>query len=618
MYDICTCLWYAVKVFEHCCMNLGGVHLDPGLFFLVFGIACLSTWRVSLAPYLVIAGALFPIQLRMSTDVPVLVGVLAGLGFRKCCHNDSLASYFPPLNRLWPFILFGVSIIVAAASAQAIHSPTEWKGIAFDSFWFLVRVCAVVLSIYWLPTGDGYAMLGRPLALGTTILALMRLGQQLQIAVFDRFADLVPLISDYRVPTNYNIFAALIVVALAFAAGDLLGGANRAVSRSYWAMVPLLIWSLSTTLSRAGILAGFLVLGLSTLVNRGYRSRLTGVGLMITLVATAWWNGGIKAKPFIQAKGLPPSVADTLALADQGRPLSWRSAITTANTGVEQEIRVPEAGLVPPELHLYAKRGSGSGPYTVRVWLDKSIVYTADATVFDPNFFRWERIPLPPESLANKFQVLVRIDMSGRVDARENYIEVAGFDVANASYTSRWFNGFKSFSEDLSSDNGIQKGIYGILLGNQHVQGTPVRYADAEQQLDRSISERFILWNTALCIFQQHPWLGSGFYSFRLLAEECTQGIVFNTYANAHNTYLQILADLGLLGAFAYITLLSVCLYRMSGWGSDQGWRWAGIGALGSLILISLAHVWMADVRYYIPAFLLMSWAGLSKTNSSS
>lgn len=64
-----------------------------------------------------------------------------------------------------------------------------------------------------------------------------------------------------------------------------------------------------------------------------------------------------------------------------------------------------------------------------------------------------------------------------------------------------------------------------------------------------SLRERESLVNAAVTVIQAHPFVGVGVGNFRVVAEELTSGAVFKI---AHNSYLTILAEQGLLGAISH------------------------------------------------------------------
>lgn len=73
---------------------------------------------------------------------------------------------------------------------------------------------------------------------------------------------------------------------------------------------------------------------------------------------------------------------------------------------------------------------------------------------------------------------------------------------------------------------------------------------DIENLEDGSNQLRFHIWDVGLQIFQSSPWIGRGANSIRIL------GPAFGARVNlmAHNTFIEILADYGMIGLFLWIS----------------------------------------------------------------
>jgi O-antigen ligase len=78
---------------------------------------------------------------------------------------------------------------------------------------------------------------------------------------------------------------------------------------------------------------------------------------------------------------------------------------------------------------------------------------------------------------------------------------------------------------------------------------------------DGASEERIAMWNLAIELFLQHPIVGIGFYGFRYqYAENLFRSFHSNTvqnqqymYLNAHNVYLQVLCENGIVGFSIYL-----------------------------------------------------------------
>jgi O-antigen ligase len=101
-----------------------------------------------------------------------------------------------------------------------------------------------------------------------------------------------------------------------------------------------------------------------------------------------------------------------------------------------------------------------------------------------------------------------------------------------------------------------------------------------------AVLERMAHWQSALAMWTDHPWLGVGIGNY---------GVVYTHYAlplwafplgHAHNYYLNIAAEAGVLGLLAYLLLWGTAwlyAWRVARRSSRlSGWHWAiALGVLG-------------------------------------
>ena len=69
-----------------------------------------------------------------------------------------------------------------------------------------------------------------------------------------------------------------------------------------------------------------------------------------------------------------------------------------------------------------------------------------------------------------------------------------------------------------------------------------------------SLTNRFLLWNRGLSLFTQYPLLGSGASGYRHF------GTTINWVVHPHNTYLQVISELGLIGIAIFVIAYSSAL----------------------------------------------------------
>jgi putative inorganic carbon (HCO3(-)) transporter len=123
--------------------------------------------------------------------------------------------------------------------------------------------------------------------------------------------------------------------------------------------------------------------------------------------------------------------------------------------------------------------------------------------------------------------------------------------------------------------------------------------------------ERLAHWQSALAMWRDHPWLGVGFGNY---------GTAYSQYAlakwpvalgHAHNYYLNIAAETGLLGLIAYLLLWGLAFWRV--WHifrntRDRTARALALGALGMLVHISVHNVvdnlWVHNMYIHVAIVL--------------
>ncbi len=125
---------------------------------------------------------------------------------------------------------------------------------------------------------------------------------------------------------------------------------------------------------------------------------------------------------------------------------------------------------------------------------------------------------------------------------------------------------------------------------------------------DSSNTYRHYLWSTAVNIFKENPVLGAGLgsYGFYLPSHSTAAGYLVS---HAHNIYLQILAETGLVGFIAFFgyilgtMYISFKLYRYS---SCQQTRSLALGTMASIVGL-LIHG-SVDATLYLPQLSIFLW----------
>jgi putative inorganic carbon (HCO3(-)) transporter len=88
------------------------------------------------------------------------------------------------------------------------------------------------------------------------------------------------------------------------------------------------------------------------------------------------------------------------------------------------------------------------------------------------------------------------------------------------------------------------------------VDVTAVQVTDANW----AVIERMAHWQAALGMFTDHPWLGVGIGNYPLAYPQYALGRWQDPLGHAHNYYLNIAAEAGLLGLGAYLLLFGACM----------------------------------------------------------
>jgi O-antigen ligase len=126
---------------------------------------------------------------------------------------------------------------------------------------------------------------------------------------------------------------------------------------------------------------------------------------------------------------------------------------------------------------------------------------------------------------------------------------------------------------------------------------------------------RLPIWEDSLHLFAAYPLFGSGLNSFLPGLLRYQTSAVNLAWANAHNDYLQLLAELGIVGFLIPAVLVSAIGIRATqaaGWNENRETRLLALGCLGGLAAILIHSV--ADFNLRVPAnAMVLAWiCGLS------
>jgi O-antigen ligase len=140
----------------------------------------------------------------------------------------------------------------------------------------------------------------------------------------------------------------------------------------------------------------------------------------------------------------------------------------------------------------------------------------------------------------------------------------------------------------------------------------------AEGRVNHLLTGRLDGWRAAVWMFREHPLVGVGLGAYGLEFNRAKlalreQGVAFfplakePTFGNAHNEYLEVAAELGLLGILALLWAGGVLLQtlRRLQAGPEKALAWAGCAAIA---ILSLAQFPFRLSLMAVPLILFFSW----------
>ena len=105
-----------------------------------------------------------------------------------------------------------------------------------------------------------------------------------------------------------------------------------------------------------------------------------------------------------------------------------------------------------------------------------------------------------------------------------------------------------------------------------------------------SVLERMAHWQAAWEMLADHPWRGVGIGNYAILYPSYAQPRWQDPLGHAHNYYLNIAAEAGIIGFLAYAVFWLACFGRaLNGLGRTSGrWRGLNLAALGIFVHLSV------------------------------
>jgi O-antigen ligase len=325
-------------------------------------------------------------------------------------------------------------------------------------------------------------------------------------------------------------------------------------------------WLLLSSHSRTAMLAYAIVLAVAVVLARGRQRRVVLV-IAATFAVLAAVNTRIQfekpilsAPRWVSASAVGAELPDAARREAEGQELVfWGSPLTSSRLAVVQRIRVPERPPADSALHIFLSHLTWDAPGSLDVEVDGRLVgrTTPKAPERWNGEFFWMKVPVPADLLEGKRSITAVLRVRGQPDSRRNYVQVAGGNFRARGLRSELFNGYGYISEDLSQAQGQQLGTFLIFLNEQWPERVERTRRGSRLALDNSIVERGVWARVALANYAANPLVGSGFGSLVFRAPRYIGGSpVFIEFANAHNNFLQVLSECGILGLGGWLVLV--------------------------------------------------------------
>jgi O-antigen ligase len=108
-----------------------------------------------------------------------------------------------------------------------------------------------------------------------------------------------------------------------------------------------------------------------------------------------------------------------------------------------------------------------------------------------------------------------------------------------------------------------------------------------------AVLERMAHWQSALRMWTDHPWLGVGIGNYEPVYARYALPLWPLPLGHAHNYYLNVAAEAGLLGLGAYLLVWGVALLvSLRSLRRSWGWHWAvALGVFGALVHLSVHNL---------------------------
>lgn len=135
---------------------------------------------------------------------------------------------------------------------------------------------------------------------------------------------------------------------------------------------------------------------------------------------------------------------------------------------------------------------------------------------------------------------------------------------------------------------------------------------------DITLTGRTAIWEAAITAWQQKPWLGVGWGSFATDSSVAEAQVALYGWVrdHAHNGYVQVLTELGVVGALLLLITLIVVLVRVVA--TMRETQALGAGLPMALLLVFIAHNFAEQSMRLLPMFALaLAWATATRLRAA-
>ncbi|MFQ5926344.1 MAG: O-antigen ligase family protein [Terriglobia bacterium] len=154
---------------------------------------------------------------------------------------------------------------------------------------------------------------------------------------------------------------------------------------------------------------------------------------------------------------------------------------------------------------------------------------------------------------------------------------------------------------------GFLSGVILLIIWIGSLEPVLTRFEALEDQYAVTGQGRWAIWQDTFRLIPRYPWLGTGFGTFGEAYLGVQTSYLNRFVSHAHNDYLEIMSDGGLIGGlliFGSFFYVLVRIIRCVGRTKDPLTKTTAVGAAGSLVAI-LCHS-LADFNLQIPANALV------------